>query len=87
MTSNEINAFARITNLSAACAGKKVLIKREDGKYLTRTRLTGPMEWTATRALAYVYDYDADRVADQLQQVELTYGAQWTAEIFDPKAK
>jgi len=82
MTTNEINAWARIANLNAECSGKKVLIKRDDGKYLTRSRLDGNIEWTENKSLAYIYDYNEDRVGDQLQEVERRYNAKWTAEIY-----
>ena len=82
MTTNEINAWARTANMSQECAGKKVLIKREDGKYMTRDRKTGDWAWTDDRDAAYIYDYDADGVAQQLQEVERRYEAKWSAEIY-----
>lgn len=82
MTPQEINAWARSTNMSQECAGKKVLIKREDGKYMTRDRKTGDWAWTDDRDAAYIYDYNADGVAQQLQEVERRYEAKWSAEIY-----
>lgn len=82
MTANEINAFARRVNLDKEMAGKKILIKREDGKYLTRNRRTGETDWTDDRELAYIYDYDEDRVGTQLEEVERRYNAKWSPEIY-----
>lgn len=80
MTPNEINAWARIANLTRECAGKKVLIKREDGKYMFRSPPGGEWDWTGDRERAYIYDFDADGVAQQLQEVERRYNAKWDAE-------
>ena len=82
MTPQEINAWARAANESKECAGKKVLIKREDGKYMTRDRKTGDWTWTDDRDQAYIYDYNEDRVAEQLQEVERRYQAIWSAEVY-----
>ena len=82
MTTTDLNAWARTANMSAACAGKKVLIKREDGKYMTRDRKTGDWAWTVDRDAAYIYDYSADGVAEQLQEVERRYKAKWSAEVY-----
>ena len=77
MTPNEINAWARMTNLRRECAGKQVLIRREDGQYLSLSGAT----WTKDRAAARVHDFDGDQVAQQLHEVEVRYQAKWTVEI------
>jgi len=82
MTPQEITQWARITNLSSECHGKRVVIRREDGKYMTRNRKTGDWEWTEERDTACIYDFNEERIADQLTEVERRYGAKWTAEIY-----
>ncbi len=79
MTPEEIIAFARRANLDQAMHGKKVRIQREDGKYLAPANT-----WTEDRECAQRFDYNADRVGEQLEAVERQYGAKWTAEIISP---
>lgn len=78
MHPNEIKAFARLTNLDTTCAGKIVLIQRDDGQYLTRDD-HGRSTWTNDKEQARPMDYTRDRVHQQLFQVEIEYGAKWTA--------
>jgi hypothetical protein len=75
MTTSEIQAFARVANITADCRGKLVVIRREDGKYLA-----GDNGWTENVDEAKIFDYDRARVGDQLQQVEREFSANWTAE-------
>lgn len=78
MHTDEIKAFARIVALSSMMEGKIVHIKRADGLYIGR--LGG---WTDTKTLAARYNYDEDRVADQLMQVQLEHGEEWDAELVE----
>jgi len=62
----EITAFAQKVGHDAQYKGKQVVIKApadKGGKYLTSQ---GKFE--GDKAQAHVYDYDRDRVGDQLQQ-------------------
>lgn len=62
---NDIKALAARTAADKAFAGKKVVVRAPagKGKYLSRRGT-----FDAERADAYVYDYDKDRVGDQLFQ-------------------
>lgn len=81
MTPQEIQAWARITNLSTECNGRKVVVRRDNGKYMTCAH--GQNGWSDDRERAWVFDYTADGIGLQLQEVEIRYGAKWTAEVVD----
>jgi|HubBroStandDraft_1064217.scaffolds.fasta_scaffold306654_1 hypothetical protein len=76
MTPQEINAFARTAAFDAACSGHQVFIRTGDGGYLDQRGKPTP-KWQDAR----VFDYDGDNVREQIQQVEILYGAKWTAEV------
>lgn len=80
MTIREINAFARRTGNDKQFEGRRVVIKREDGQYLCRTE-PDEIGWTPDKSRAFIYEYTADKVGQQLEQVELEYGAKWEVEI------
>ena len=81
MKIQEIQDLAARANMDAEFRGKRVFIRNEDGKYLTRTSIHGGISFTDNKNLAYTYDYTQDRVADQLEQVRQRYGKTWTPEI------
>ena len=80
MTPNEIMGFAEKVGNDRQFHGKHVRIKNEEGKYLTRTSVSGEIPFTDNLNLAYVYDYDADHVGEQLEQVKVQFGVTWRAE-------
>lgn len=61
--------------------GKKVYIKNEEGRYLTRTSIYADISFTDNKNLAYCYDYTADGVAAQLETVKTQLGKTWVPEI------
>lgn len=73
---NELTAFARRVNLDRAFAGKLVRIRRDDGCYLTRSG-----SWSKDPDHAVGYDYNADKVGEQIEQVENQFGAKWEPEV------
>ena len=62
----------------------KVLIRNEQGQYLSRHR--GQIAFVERREQAYVYDTEEDHVDDQLAIVKERYGWTWTAEPLDQPA-
>lgn len=60
----------------------KVLIVNEEGEYLAGTATH--WEFTEDRSRARVFDYERDRVADQIQLVRKAHGTVWVAVKLDP---
>ena len=61
----------------------KVLIVNEHGQYLSGTALR--WEFTDDRLSARVFDYQQDRVPEQLDLVRRAYGTIWIAIKLDPR--
>ena len=80
LTSQEIKQWARGVGLDEQFHGKRVVIRNAEGKYLGRGESGSAVSFTDDRKQAFVYDYTADRVRDQVEQVERLYGAMWTPE-------
>jgi hypothetical protein len=59
----------------------KVLIVNEHGQYLAGTATR--WEFTEERARARVFDYQRDRVPEQIELVKNVYGAIWIAVKLD----
>ncbi len=60
----------------------KVLIVNEEGQYLAGTATH--WEFTEERTRARVFDYQRDRVAEQIQLVRKAHGMVWVALKLDP---
>jgi hypothetical protein len=61
----------------------KVLIVNEEGQYLAGTAMH--WEFTEDRSRARVFDYDTDRVPEQLDVVRRAHGMTWIAVKLDPR--
>ena len=61
----------------------KVLIVNEHGQYLAGTATQ--WEFTEERTRAKVFDYERDRVAEQLELVKNAHGSVWIAVRLDPR--
>ena len=61
----------------------KVLIVNENGQYLSGT--AAHWEFTEDRQRAKVFDYEKDKVADQLRLVRKAFGSVWIAVKLDPR--
>jgi hypothetical protein len=55
-----------------------VVIKNEEGKYLSRVR--GEIAFVDRRSRAFVYDYEQDKVEEQIRIVSERHGYHWTWE-------
>jgi hypothetical protein len=60
----------------------KVYIRNQSGEYLAADG--DDWEFTAGVERAHIFDYDADQVAAQLEQVAWSFGIVWTAVPVDP---
>ena len=56
----------------------KVVIKNEDGQYLSMVR--GEISFVDRKERAFVYDLEGDRVEKQLFVVEQEFGGKWSWE-------
>jgi len=61
----------------------KVLILNEHGQYLAGT--AAQWEFTEDRTRARVFDYQRDRVLEQIELVKNAYGTIWIAVKLDPR--
>jgi hypothetical protein len=61
----------------------KVLIVNEHGQYLAGTATR--WEFTEDRSRAKVFDYDKDRVPEQIRLVKRAHGMVWIAVKLDPR--
>jgi len=55
-----------------------VVIKNEKGLYLSRAR--GDIAFVERRSRAFVYDYEQDKVEEQIRIVNEQHGCHWTWE-------
>lgn len=60
----------------------QVLIVNENGQYLSGT--ASHWEFTEDRTRAKVFDYERDRVAEQIKLVRKAFGSIWIAIRLDP---
>lgn len=74
MTSDEIKRWARYAALQQACAGRIVVLARDDGLLLQRDG-----SWSEDRSQARRFHFDRENVRAQIEEVEAWFGKQWDA--------
>ena len=82
MNQNEIKALGRRRELERLFAGKKVWLRNPQGMYMCRpdSKLGHGVEWEWDNANAQIFDFDVDRVADQLFDIQMEQGDEWEVE-------
>ncbi len=74
MTSSEIERWARFTAMAQECAGKLVVLARDDGLLLQNDGT-----WSESMDGARRFHFDHDNVRQQIEEVEARFGKKWDA--------
>lgn len=79
ISSNDIIALTNRRHNDATFAGKRVRIKFED-KYLVLDGEGGGAVFISNKPESSTFDYDGDKVGEQLETVQLRHARTWEAE-------
>ena len=74
MTSDELEYWARYTAMEDECAGKLVVLAKDDG-LLLQTDGT----WSESMEGARRFHFNRDSVRAQIEEVEARFGKKWNA--------